>query len=155
MPCDRAHRLPKRKTSYPGWVRTPIKLTRSPAIDSPPCLWQVGTSWTVWSWATRWRRSFGLGASKGRKVRKWRLSNWRRDIELREGLVGLQKMWSWVLRMSLARLAKETTMVGTQLSFWASWAMEWWGMSVRRWRWLIIGRPGGDDGFSDCELFVG
>ena len=25
------------------------------------------------------------------------------------------------------------------------------GMSVRRWRWPIIGRPGGDGGFSDCE----
>lgn len=34
----------------------------------------------------------------------------------------------------------------------AMWARERWGMSVRRWRWPMIGRPGGDGGLSDFEL---
>ena len=32
----------------------------------------------------------------------------------------------------------------------------WWGMSVRRWRWPMIGSPGGDGGVlaaGDCNHF--
>jgi len=46
--------------------------------------------------------------------------------------VGIWPSWRWIIGPS----------------FWKRWKKVWWGMSVRRWRWPIIGRDGGDGGVS-------
>jgi hypothetical protein len=72
-------------------------------------------------------------------------------------------MTQFVLNIGLrdeVRSAEETTTVGTLPShrwmmgpsLWARWANERWGMSVKRWRWPMIGRPAGDGVLSDFGL---